>query len=330
MKLQALILVLLCAVGSVTAQTTTTSSSEETEPRGKAIIRIFTNFHTGFGTVNDRRGFELDRSYLGYEYKLGHGLKMKAVMDVGKSSDVDDYQRIAYVKNAQVTWNYKKLTLNGGLISTTQFDLQEKFWGHRYIMKSFQDHYSLGSSADLGLSLDYQFTDWLSADVILVNGEGYKKVQIEDGLLYGAGLTVKPLDGLTLRVYGSMNESADKNGKDCYNLATFVGYKHRLFSIGGEYNRVENAKFLDDNVYHGYSVYASASVCKSVSVFGRVDQLIALKSATAEKEELQVMGGLEFKLGKYIKLAPNFRYVDVAESGKKNYCMAYINCYFGI
>ena len=32
---------------------------------GKAIVQIFTNFHSGFGVVNDDRGFALDRSYLG-------------------------------------------------------------------------------------------------------------------------------------------------------------------------------------------------------------------------------------------------------------------------
>ena len=111
------------------------------EPKGKAIIQVFGNFHSGFGAKNDDRGFELDRSYLGYEYKLGDGLSVKGVMDIGKSSDVSDYQRIAYIKNALVSWEKGNMTLNGGLISTTQFNLQEKFWGYRYIMKSFQDEF---------------------------------------------------------------------------------------------------------------------------------------------------------------------------------------------
>ena len=335
---------LVAFLGVSTCLSATAANSKDSvdnEPNGKAIIRIFTNFHTGFGSMNSRRGFELDRSYLGYEYNLGHGLRLKGVMDIGKSSDVDDYQRIVYVKNAQISWKYKRLTLNGGLISTTMFGVQEKFWGNRYVMKSFQDDYGFGSSADLGISAAYQLTDWLSADAILVNGEGYKKVQVEDGLMYGVGLTLTPVEGLTVRVYGSLNESADKNSetsegsgkvasKDCYNLATFIGYKHRNFSIGGEYSRVENLKYQADAKLQGISFYGTARLSRTTSLYARYDQLFSVGETLKKKEEMKLVGGVEFKIGKYIKLSPNFRYINPGDSSRKNYCMAYINCYFGI
>ena len=71
-----------------------------------------------------------------------------------------------------MSWKTGNLTLNGGLISTTQLNFQEKFRGYRYIMKSFQDQYKFGSSADLDLSVAYEFTGWISADAIIVNGKG--------------------------------------------------------------------------------------------------------------------------------------------------------------
>ena len=77
---------------------TTVQAQEKSEaPKGKAIIQVFGNFHTGFGADNDDRGFELDRSYLGYQYDLGKGISVKGVMDVGQSDDVNDYHRIAYI-----------------------------------------------------------------------------------------------------------------------------------------------------------------------------------------------------------------------------------------
>ena len=45
--------------------------------------------------------------------------------------------------------------LSMGMQSTTQFNLLEKNWGFRYIMKSAQDQYKFGSSADLGLVAVY-------------------------------------------------------------------------------------------------------------------------------------------------------------------------------
>lgn len=135
-------------------------------------------------------------------------------MDFGQSKEVGDYQRIGYVKNALVTWKHGNWTLNGGLISTTQFKTQEDFWGKRYIMKSFQDEYKFGSSADLAVSAAYRFNKYVSADVILANGEGYKKVQVKDGLQYGAGVSVTPVKGLILRAYGSFNEASEDGQKE--------------------------------------------------------------------------------------------------------------------
>ena len=79
MKTKVFLAGLLTCIGiSAVAQNATVD-----EPKGKAIINVFGNFHTGFGAENDNRGFELERSYFGYQYTMGNGLSFKAVMDVG-------------------------------------------------------------------------------------------------------------------------------------------------------------------------------------------------------------------------------------------------------
>ena len=299
------------------------------EPKGKAIVQVFGNFHTGFGAENDDRGFELERSYLGYEYNLGSGLSVKGVMDTGKSSDVGDYQRIAYIKNAMVSWKTGNMTLSGGLISTTQFNFQEKFWGYRYIMKSFQDEYKFGSSADLGISVAYKFADWVSADLIIVNGEGYKKIQNNDGLNYGLGVTLTPLKGFQVRLYGGLNESAEDGKKDIANMSAFMGYKHEKFAIGAEYNYMMNASFKKDADQSGYSVFASVNLPKDVSLFARFDDLYSKNDWNDAKDESAAILGAQFKIGKYVKIAPNFRMTMPKVDGADECYSAYINCYFG-
>ena len=70
MKKMVILAGLLACIGiNAQAQDTTT-----VEPKGKAIVQVFGNFHAGFGEQNNDMGFELDRSYLGYEYKLEDGL----------------------------------------------------------------------------------------------------------------------------------------------------------------------------------------------------------------------------------------------------------------
>lgn len=312
-----------CSCAFIQAQETTTA------PKGKAIVQVFGNFHTGFGHDNDDRGFELDRSYLGYQYDLDKGLQIKGVMDIGQSDDVNDYHRIAYIKNAQISWKTGKLTLTGGLISTIQFNMQEKFWGYRYIMKSFQDQYKFGSSADLGISASYQFADWLTADAIVVNGEGYKKIQKNDGLMYGLGVTLTPLQGLSMRIYYGLNEGSDGSKEDKQNLATFIGYKGKGFSLGAEYNLYKNDGNVKGNDLYGFSIYGSVKASKLTDIYARFDNLSSKDDWNEAKDESAVIAGLQFKLGKYVKIAPNFRMAIPKSDGTDNRYMGYVSCYFG-
>ena len=301
----------------------------ENEPKGKAIVQIYTNFHSGFGVVNDDRGFELDRSYLGYEYTFGKGVSVKGVLDIGQSKDIDDYHHFAYIKNALVKWSIGRFTLQGGMIGTTQFNYQEKFWGYRYIYKSFQDQYKFGSSADLGISASYRIAKWIEADVIIANGEGYKLVQVDNGLLYGVGTTIKPFKGMSLRLYASLNEGT-KGEKDIINYAMFAGYKHKYFSLGVEYNIMRNNRRIEGQNLYGFSMYASGSINSWFDLYARADGLMSGDDWNKEKDEVAIITGAQFKLGKYVKIAPNFRMSIPSAENQKNRYYAYISCSFGL
>ena len=316
---------LLACIG-INAQAQDTKNAE---PKGKAIVQVFGNFHAGFGQNNGDMGFELDRSYLGYEYKLTDGLTVKGVMDIGKSKSVEDYHRIAYIKNAMVSWKRDGFTLNGGLISTTQFNFQEKFWGYRYIMKSFQDQYKFGNSADLGISAAYKFNDFVSADAIIVNGEGYKKTQVGDGLNYGLGVTLTPVKGFQVRLYGGLNDSGVKEDAKTVNMAAFAGYKSDKFTIGAEYNHMLNASYKKDNDQFGYSVFGSVKLAKYAELYARFDDLYSSNDWNIKKDERAAILGAQFKVGKYVKIAPNVRMSMPKAAGAKNAYSAYVNCYFG-
>lgn len=326
MKTKVILAGLLACVGiGAQAQNVTTE-----EPKGKPIVQVFGNFHTGFGTENDDRGFELERSYLGYEYNFGNGLSAKAVMDIGKSSDVSDYHRIAYVKNAMLSWKKGRFTLNGGLISTTQFNFQEKFWGYRYVMKSFQDEYKFGSSADLGLSVAYKFADWIQADAIVVNGEGYKKIQKNDGFNYGLGVTLTPVKGFQVRLYGGLNESGEEGKDDIVNFAAFAGYKNERFTLGVEYNQMWNASYSTGADQNGYSIFTSVKLSDAADLYARFDDLYSKDDWNISKDKSAAILGAQFKLGKYVKIAPNLRITMPKVNGADNGYYAYVNCYFGL
>ena len=320
MKRFALTLLLMACITTIYAQK---------EPRGKAIVQIFTNFHTGFGDENDDRGFELERSYIGYEYELPHNITIKGIMDIGRSNDVNDYQRIAYVKNAMLSWKNGSFTLNGGLIGTTLFNYQEQFWGYRYIYRSFQDLYGFGHSADLGISASYDFYGMFSLDAIVVNGEGFKRIQRKDGLQYGIGATITPLRGLSMRLYAGINEN-NGNSSNTVNYSMFTGYRNRYFSFGLEYDIVRN--FLGENSNHlyGFSMYAHGTLNNWLDIYARTDGLMSRDDWNKNKDEITLLAGAQFKLGKYIKVAPNFRMAIPATDNISNRYYAYISCSFGL
>lgn len=301
-----------------------------TKGKGKVILNVFANVNSTFGSEQPTRvGFELERSYLGYQYDFANGVSLKAVADIGASKAVDDYQRIFYLKNAQVSWKYKGMTLSGGLISTTQFNLQEKHWGYRYILKSFQDLNKYGSSADLGLSVAYKFTNWFSADAIITTGDGYKKLQVDNGFNYGLGLTFVPVKGLTMRLYGGYNQKDAKGEKDAINAAGFIGYKHDRFSLGAEYNLIWNADYKQDANKSGLSVYGSVKAASFVDVFARFDDMYSTNDWNISKDNSLVLVGAQFKCGKYVKIAPNFR-MEIPKNGAPCAYAAYVNCSFGL
>lgn len=92
-----------------------------------------------------------------------------------------------------LSWTPGNFTLDFGLVKTEQFSLQESFWGYRYILKSFDDEYKFGPSADMGIIGKYRFNDYISADLSFTNGEGYKKINKDNNYRYGAGVTLTPV-----------------------------------------------------------------------------------------------------------------------------------------
>ncbi len=302
------------------------ADNEKETPRGRPIARIFTNFHTGFGASHHERGFELSRSYLGYEFRITPELTLTGILDVGQSKQVDDLQRLAYFKNMMLQWRHERMTLSAGLIPTLQFGFQEKFWGMRFVHKSFQDEYKFGDSADMGVSISYSFNQWLAADAIVANGEGYKKVQFNEGLLYGAGLTLNPVQGLFFRLYGSFNQEAGEQQLDIQNYSAFAGYRNATFSAGAEYNLKKESSGNEESQLQGYSLYSTTALNKRLRLFGRFDQLFTSKSK--RQDEMKAILGLEITLNSYIKLAPTFTYTQLKSNDKPGF-LAGLYCYFG-
>lgn len=309
---------------------------EEFKPSGKPILQSFFDYGQGFGDEKDDTGFDMKRALIGYSYKFTPTISAQVVVDGASGKGANGKLEI-YLRNAFVNWTEDGFNVNFGLTGLQQFKVQEDYWQHRYVYKTFQDEHSMGSSVDLGVSGIYTVNKYLSVDLSFTNGSGYKKIEKSGSKKTALGINVSPVKGWTVRVYGDIyNESEKMRGtlpeyitteyefKNQYTLSLFTGYQNQKFSVGGEFNKVFNKQFIDNKNYYGYSVYGTVQIAPKLNVYTRYDILDSNKpSGFKEKwnddDGQLIMAGVEFKPNKYLKISPNFRNLNYDRAKSEQY-----------
>ena len=305
-----------------------TEDKKEFKLTGKPIVTIYANYSAGLGNANGQNCFALERSYLGYQFNVTKNLGGKVIFDIGPTKvPGSDLERVAYVKNAMLTWSPGNFTLDAGLIGLEQFNIQEKFWGYRYIWKSFQDEYKFNSSADMGITVKYKFNKYVSADASILNGEGYKKLNKDNNFRYGGGVTLTPIKPLILRAYFDRYDGDGENAKAQQTLALFAGYEHKFFNIGLEYNKMWNSDFVEKQDKTGYSAYATVYLSKKFSIFGRYDDLTS-KDHYFKDDERRSVVGLQYEPLRCLRISPNFQTVNPANGKASSFL--FVNVEFKI
>jgi hypothetical protein len=291
-------------------------TKEAFKPSGKMHFKVYWNYHTDLTQdATQKSVFEIKRSYFGYKYKISETLSTKLTFDVGQNESGSAYT--TYLKHAQLDWKVAKgVKLSMGMIGLKQFNDQENFWGYRYLFKSYQDEYKFGSSADAGINAEFKLSKKLVANFLIVNGEGYKKLQDSNGnQKIGGSLLYYPIKGVTTKVYYDTQSTTD--GKAVTSLALFAGYKGKGWRFGAEYNKLSNGKKYtspaDEHDLDGISIYSTVEFSKKWELFGRFDQL---SSNTLEGDTLAwnegkngnaIITGIQYYPVKGFKLSFNYQ-----------------------
>ena len=229
------------------------------------IGKVYSHFRSSLNSQDN--AFDVTRAYLGFESHITEAYTITLKLDIGSPEDLSEFSRIkryAYFKNAALTYKNNDLTLNFGIIDMLQFKIQEKFWDHRYLFKSFMDEYRFGSSADIGVQGIYKVNNWFTGDLTFSNGEGYTKLQADNSFKTGFGATFLPIKGLTVRLYYSF---IGKDGVVQSTPSLFVGYTISSFKIGGEFNYRINDDNVENHNKWGYSFYSMYNFAKKWEIF---------------------------------------------------------------
>jgi hypothetical protein len=283
------------------------------KPHGHPILTIYSNFNSRIDKNSDDAGFEIRRAYFGYIYQLAPHYEICLKLDIGSPNDASEYsllRRFAYFKNAYLKYSQNRLTTSFGIIDVMQVDLQEKYWGHRYIEKSFMDEFGFGPRADLGWNIAYRFHERVHADFGFYNGEGYTKLQTDNAFRPGLGLTLFPIKNLVFRVYADYI----LQGVVQSTVSGFLGYRlPDRFTGGIEYNYQFNSRFYEGQDKYGYSVYAAYEFLKQWEVFARYDQLYSnvIEGGdypwNLESDGSAFIGGVQYSPIRQVNIALNYQ-----------------------
>jgi len=288
------------------------SVNGQEKPPGKSIIKVFGNFHKGITEDDRSTAFEIKRVYLGYKHNIDDHFSAEVKLDIGSPEDLSEYsliRRYAYFKTASLTYRKNNLTIWSGLFDMRMFKEQESFWGYRYIYKSFQDEYKFGSSADIGVGARYKFNRFLSADLTITNGEGYKNLQADNSYRTGAGLSLYPNENSIFRLYYDFLH----NDITQSTYSAFIAYRFENFRIGAEYNYEQNYNLINNHDLFGYSIYGTYIFNEKWEVFGRYDKL---SSSIDDSENLPwniykdgsaIISGIQFHPTAGVKLSLNYK-----------------------
>ncbi|MFH2141444.1 MAG: porin [Bacteroidota bacterium] len=281
---------------------------------GKIQTKIFSNYHTSLNDNENNSGFEITRAYFGYKYQLSENFSTELKIDMGDPNDGGEgsnLRRYAYFKTASLCYEAKKIMWNFGIIELTQFKLQENFWGHRYITRSYQEEYGFGTSADIGSGIFYKPVEKICIDFVVMNSEGYTKLQGDETYKVAMGISYLNKEGLTGRLYCDYSEKATAIS----TFSGFIGYAYKQYaSLGIESSLQKNYDYSNNQNIYGFSTYCNINFSEKWQLFGRYDYLNSNQLQNMDyrwnisKNGQALITGIQYSPLKNIRIAANYQH----------------------
>lgn len=288
---------------------TSAQKDESFKPNGKPVIWIFTHFSSTFSDGKNFNKFDVTRAYLGYIYSFSKTLTGRITFDASKPSE-GNFHYTGLLRFAYLQYHTGKFILTGGMLLTPQYELGNKRWGYRYVLRNSHDEYGFGPSSDLGISAVYNFSDRFSADAILVNGESYKMTEADSAFKAGIGLSFYPVKNLLIRGY---YDTMKKNENNQQTFEGVISYEDKKLNLSAAYNFQKDHLFITGQDFTGLSFHGSLFLRGNKKLFARFDHNCSEKIGSApdpwnlSKDGQLFLAGFEFSPVAGIRLAPNFQ-----------------------
>ena len=259
------------------------------------------------------------RMYLWYDKGLGEGFSMRFRMEMDGPGDFSGNSDMSpFVKDLYLRYQKGMNDVYLGLIPTPTYSDQEDRLGYRWIEKTPDDLYKLGTSRDHGVSVkgplsrDGKTTYWL----MVGDGNGTSAKPNRGSTIYGQ-IAQQLTPEVSLEGYA---DHWNKTGHEDYNTLQgnlmYVSARTHAALLFTHQNRENGAN--PSSIRQVISLYADTKISANARPFARVDFLsspipgadtISYLSLSPNATPTFYIAGVAFDVSKDVKFAPNLEYV---------------------
>jgi len=260
-----------------------------------AIDRVY---FRGDATIND---------HFGARVTLDADRFKPATLSTGEAVTVDTKYRV-FVKHAYLEWKDPAPGVKArfGIIDTPLGPYMDDFWGHRFIADNYAAWAIKLPTADLGAGIYGKYRKGLlDYSAMVVNGEGYSKLEVDSGKMFQGRLSVDPLareDGnmhLPITGYVGYALNPDDNSQLIASGALGFDMPYLLFSGQGLFTSQADVSGF------GYSAIVMPRAPKVITGIFRYDTFDP-DTDTADDASSQLIAGVSHHFAKKVIAAVTY------------------------
>lgn len=276
-------------------------------------------------TIENQHGFWIRRIYTTFDSKISDEFSARVRFEMNTPYGFEEAQSLVpYVKDAYLKYKISGQSIMFGIISSPTFELIEEEWGKRYLEKTPDDLYKIGSSREFGIGAKGGY-GIIKYYAVVGNGEGEKSEynRNKKGML---SLAVEPIEGLTFEVYGDWWDRPASKDKRTGHV--FLAYKKEYRGFGVSYTHQQTqGGFSNPDKWSNLriaSVYFRMKFMEKFGVVLRYDRSFDKNSNVLSQSYVYfpsdtsfhfILAAFEFSPVKDVFISPN---VEVVKSDDSN------------
>ena len=261
--------------------------------------------------ANNIGGAVMRRAYLTFDTKYREKWFSRIRIEVNQSGEYQNYNFEAEFKDLFIGYKTENHKFIAGLSPSRTFDLIEKVWRMRYLMRTPMDLQGV-SSRDFGLSAEGVMSSKLNLSYRAMIGVGTEfGAESGDGLKYMGAISWRPNERLVVDFYADHERLEGEADRTMFQF--FVGCINEDLKLrwGIQYS---NQYREEEPRLELFSAFIVGNIYKKISALARVDRImepsprgnnISYIPFDPNSKATMLVGGFEIPTGKYFTFTPN-------------------------